>query len=405
MKRLIFINRFFFPDQSASSQLLSDLAFYFAETGTEVHVITSRQLYEFPQARLPAREIVRKVQVRRVPVTRFGRATLLGRGIDYLSFYLSTWRMLLAITTDGDIVIAETDPPLVSIVAMRAAQRRGASLVNWLQDIYPEVAIQLGVRFLRGPILRCITHLRDRALKVAAANVVIGNSMAEQLRSRGVNSDRIHVVPNWTDDEEISSVRHSDNPLRREWGLEDKFVVGYSGNLGRAHEFHTVLHAAERLKIHSQIVFLLIGGGQQFRALARCVKDRNLDRSFRFLPYQHRSLLKHSLCVPDVHWISLKPEAEGLIFPSKFYGIAAAGRPVIAIAARDGEIARLVQEHGCGLVVEPGNSRALADSLVALSKDAGCVVEMGRRARAMLEAHFARRQAFARWRSVLENIA
>jgi glycosyltransferase involved in cell wall biosynthesis len=90
--------------------------------------------------------------------------------------------------------------------------------------------------------------------------------------------------------------------------------------------------------------------------------------------------------------------------PSKFYGIAAAGRPIIAITAKDGEIARLVEEHACGLVIEPGNAGALADALLALSSDTPRLSAMGGRARAMLDAHFTRRQAFERWVQVIENV-
>ena len=105
-----------------------------------------------------------------------------------------------------------------------------------------------------------------------------------------------------------------------------------------------------------------------------------------------------------MHWISLKPALEGLIVPSKFYGIAAAGRPMIAITARDGEIARLVREHSCGLVIEPGQADTLAAALVQLSTDAPSLAAMGVRARAMLDARFTRRHAFDRWSDVLDRV-
>jgi colanic acid biosynthesis glycosyl transferase WcaI len=181
--------------------------------------------------------------------------------------------------------------------------------------------------------------------------------MAEKVRALGVSADRIRVVPNWSDDDQITPVPPAANPLRREWKLEDKFVVGYSGNLGRAHEFDTILAAAERLKDHPQIVFVIIGGGHRFEELARCVQDRGLAPNFRFQPYQDDAVLKYSLSLPDVHWISLRPELEGLIVPSKVYGIAAAGRAIIAITAKTGEIAPLVEQYKCGMVVEPGNVR------------------------------------------------
>jgi colanic acid biosynthesis glycosyl transferase WcaI len=404
MKRLFFLNRYFHPDHSATSQLLSDLAFHLAASGWQVHVITSQQRYDDPGSRLPAKEIVNGINVFRVPTTHFGRAVLLGRGFDYLSFYASAWRALRGLVKRDDILVAMTDPPLVSIVAMQAAKRRGAHLVNWLQDIYPEVAVQLGISALRGPIGSGLSYLRDKTLRTAAANVVVGQRMRETIASLDIATDNIHVVHNWSDDEQIYPVSNADNPLRREWGLDDKFVVGYSGNLGRAHEFDTVLGASERLRHDPRIVFVFIGGGHRMDELAGLVKTRGLDATFRFIPYQDRTLLKHSLCVPDIHWISLKPAVEGMIVPSKFYGIAAAGRPMIAITARDGEIAQLIQEHKCGLVIEPGQAAALAEAIARLSSDAQLLATMGARARAMLDANFTRRQALDRWRDVLDRV-
>jgi colanic acid biosynthesis glycosyl transferase WcaI len=404
MTKIIFANRFFAPDHSATSQLLSDLAFHLAACGNDVRVLTSRQRYDQPQASLPETETIGGVLVYRLATTRFGRSALLGRSLDYCSFYLSMWRAALALAERGDILVAKTDPPLLSVVAMTVARRRGLRLVTWQQDLYPEIATLLGLPFIKGPLGRALARLRDRSLRAAAANVVVGDRMAERVRSCGIPPDRIHVIPNWCDDEEIRPVARCGNPLRREWGLEDRFVVGYSGNLGRAHEFETMLGAAERLRDQPSIVFLLIGGGNQFDELRRRVKQRRLDGLFRFVPYQERAVLRNSLGVPDLHWISLKPELEGVIFPSKLYGIAAAGRPIIAIAAEDGEIGGLVRSYDCGVVIAPGDAAALAIALRDLSKDRCRLAAMGRRAREMLETHFTRRQAFARWRELLAAI-
>src|SRR5258705_13034627 len=126
MKRLIVLNRYFFPDYSATSQILSDLMFHFSATGVDVHVITSKQLYDDPERQLPAEEIVDGVSVHRVSTTKFGRAGLVGRAVDYLSFYASARRLIRIMLQPGDVLMAMTDPPLISILAMRAAQRRGA---------------------------------------------------------------------------------------------------------------------------------------------------------------------------------------------------------------------------------------------------------------------------------------
>lgn len=404
MRRLIFVNRFFFPDHSATSQILSDLAFHLAGTGREVHVVTGAQVYDDPRASLPAHEIIRGVCVRRVASTRFGRTGLFGRLIDYGSFYLSAWRSLAGLARRDDVIVAETDPPLISVVAMAAARRSGARLVNWLQDVYPEIAVELGVPLVRGPVAAALAALRTRSLQRAEATVVVGDLMRKRIRSFGIPAARIHTIPNWCDDEDIRPVAREHNPLREAWGLENKFVVGYSGNLGRAHEIGTVLSAAEQLRGDPRMLFLMIGGGKLFDELTRAVAARGIESLFRFVAYQDPTALKYSLTVPDLHWISLEPALEGLIVPSKFYGIAAAGKPMIVIGAADGELGRLVRRHACGVVIAPGDGAALAATLSRLSRDAAALADLGARAREMLDTHFARAKAFARWQELLEAL-
>lgn len=405
MNRLFFLNRYFFPDHSATSQILSQLALHLTESGHDVHVITSRQLYDDPVARLPAEETDRGVKIHRLLGTRLGRSGLLSRSVDYFSFYISAWRLLLAVTDRDDILVTMTDPPLLSILGMHIARRRRLRVINWLQDIYPEVASELGVPFVRGPVSTLLRYARDASLRAADANIVVGNLMAEKLRQLGVASERIKVIPNWCNDETIVPVDAAGNPLRTQWQLQENFVVGYSGNLGRAHEFDTILAASEHFRNDPNIIFLFIGGGHRSDELVRRVKAKDLSHKFRFLPYQRDEDLKYSLSVPDVHWISLRPELEGLIVPSKVYGIAAAGRPIIAVTARNGEIASLVRKYDCGVVVDPGNSDELARVITDLSRNVTTREAMGRRARAMLEANFTRQHSFKNWTRVVDHVA
>jgi colanic acid biosynthesis glycosyl transferase WcaI len=402
MRRLIFINRFFAPDHSATSQILSDLAFDLAGAGREVCLVTSRQIYDDSKAALPQREAINDVDVHRVASTAFGRAALIGRAIDYASFYRSVRRCLDELVRPGDIVIAKTDPPLMSVVARPVARRNGARLVNWLQDIYPETAVELSVPFMRGPIAASLAALRNVTLREAAATVVVGDLMARKVEALGAPAERIHVIPNWCNDEDI--VAPADNPLRQEWNLADKFVLGYSGNLGRAHEFATVLAAAERLRDEPRVAFLMIGGGKRFAELSAAVQTRGLAGAFRFLPYQARMLLSYSLGAADVHWVSLDPRLEGLIVPSKFYGIAAAAKPIIVIGDPNGELGRLVQRNACGFAITPGDGEALTAALRQLLDAPQTVSEMGARARQMLDAQFTRRQGLARWRRLLDQL-
>jgi glycosyltransferase involved in cell wall biosynthesis len=403
MSRLIFVNRFFYPDYSATSQILSDLAFHLAAAGGEVHVITSRQSYDNPKASLPGREAIKGVQVHRVASTEFGRGTLAGRALDYLSFYHSIRSRLGEIARPKDIVVAKTDPPLTSVIALAPVRRTGAHLVNWLQDIYPETAINLDVPLLRGPIGNVLAAQRNRSLRQAVATVVVGERMGRRAVALGAGIEQIEVIPNWCDDENITPIAAAENPLRQAWGLADKFVFGYSGNLGRAHEFATVLAAAERLRDEPRIVFLMIGGGKRFVELRDIVEERCLG-SFRFVPYQERSMLPYSLGVADAHWLSLNPKLEGLIVPSKFYGIAAAGRPIVVIGDKGGELAPLVEKYGCGTAIAPSEADMLAETLRRWSREPATVAQMGERARRMLDSRFTRQHGLKRWSDLLDRL-
>jgi colanic acid biosynthesis glycosyl transferase WcaI len=404
MARLIFLNRYFFPDHSATSQILSDLTFHLAAIGHDVHVIASRQIYDQPDATLSTSEIINTVNVHRVASTRFGRTALPGRALDYLSFYRSVRRRLDQIVQPGDIVVAKTDPPLLSVAVAPVIRRRRARLVNWLQDVYPETAIVLGVPLLRGPGGAALVSLRNRSLRQSAATVVVGELMARRIERLGVAPARIHVIANWCDDQTITPMTQPNNPLRDAWQLGGKFVIGYSGNLGRAHDFATVLVAAEQQRRQSHIVFLVIGGGKGFDDLARAAKARGLENSFCFQGYQPDAMLPYALGVPDVHWLSLKPSLEGLIVPSKFYGIAAAGKPMIMIGDPEGEIGRLVRRHNCGIVVAPGDSARLADALKGWSEQPQVLRAMGERSREMLEEQFTRRRALDEWGRVIAEL-
>ena len=285
----------------------------------------------------------------------------------------------------------------------RVARYRDAHLVNWLQDLYPEVAGAVGVPLMNGIVGHGLAALRNRSLRRARANVAISTGMAERLHRLGLPPYRIAVIANWSDDETIRPLARADHPLRRAWQLEDKFVVGYSGNLGRTHDVETVLTAADRLRQRTDIVFVFIGGGTQFDAIKRRIGRTGLSATVRFFPYQEREALPLSLTLPDLHWLSLRPALEGLIFPSKFYGIAAAGRPVLALAGADGEIARLLERHGGGVTVEPDDADKLTQTIVELAGAPVRCEAMGRRARAMLDGQFSRRAALAQWEGTLDN--
>jgi colanic acid biosynthesis glycosyl transferase WcaI len=412
-RRLILLNRFFYPDHAPTGELLSALAFALVRRGFNVEVITSRLRYDDATATLRPRENIHGVKIWRVWTSKRGRQNLFGRSFDYLSFYLSAGWRLLRIARSGDIIIAKTDPPLLSVMVAPIAWLRGSRLVNWLQDIFPEVAEALNVGGgLGGLAFRVARPLRTWSLQAADTNVVVGQGMAARLLAQKVPRERIRVIENWADGELIVPVAPAENELRQSWGLKDRFVVGYAGNLGRAHELDTVVEAMTLLQeratrvtddVAGRVSFAFIGGGAQFPKLEREVSQRGL-RNALIRPYQPRHRLAQTLGVADLHLVSLNPQLEGLIVPSKFYGIAAAGRPILYIGSPNGELARLIQEIGIGFPIAPGDGAMLMARILHLASDPALCARMGLRARDAFERRWDKGHAVAKWEEVLSAV-
>jgi glycosyltransferase involved in cell wall biosynthesis len=400
MARIVFVNRYFHPDVSATSQMLADVAFGLAREGHEISVICSRQLYDDPTHVLPARETVRGVTVRRLGTTRFGRAALAGRALDYLSFYASLLAQLPFVVRRGDFLVTKTDPPLLSIPCGLVARLRGARLVNWLQDVFPEVAQELGVARMPGWAMRALQQARDWSLRGAHANVVIGEQMRRYFLGRDIDACRLHVIENWSDPAIVRPLPSATSELRATLDAGDAFILGHSGNLGRAHDVDTLLAAADLLR-EEPFVFLIVGGGAGLASLRRGVEARGLGDRFRFLPYQPRERLADTLAAADVHLVSLQPCLEGFIVPSKIYGILAAGRPALFIGARDGAVGTLLDANGCGFTIEPGNPSQLARAARRLASDPALAAEMGRRAAELHQRRHTVDAALGRWQEII----
>ena len=233
----------------------------------------------------------------------------------------------------------------------------------------------MGLRLARGPVGGALRAVRNASLRGAEMNVVLSRAMAARLAASGVPRPRLTVIPNWADGERIRPLAPRHNPLRAAWGLGDRFVVGYSGNLGCAHAVEPLLELIALLADEPGLAFLFIGAGAGYRPLRAALAARGLENVV-FRPYQDQALLPQSLTVPDVHLVTLRPEWEGLVVPSKLYGALAAGRPVVFIGDPEGDVARIVRD-GPGLVARPDAMPALAAELRALRRDPARLARMG----------------------------
>jgi colanic acid biosynthesis glycosyl transferase WcaI len=201
------------------------------------------------------------------------------------------------------------------------------------------------------------------------------------LRGAGVTEEKIAVVPNWATASWVEARPASDAPrsLRSEWGLEGKLIVAYSGNFGRVHDLFPILAVAERLKSDSAIAFVMIGGGAQREGLQDAARSRGLT-NVHFQPSQPRARLAETLALGDVHLVTLRRGCERYVFPSKLYGIAAVGRPVIFIGPRESQIAQQIEDNEFGYAFASGETGLIADAIRRLHLDPDARERLGRAA-------------------------
>ncbi len=392
---LCFVNRFYWPDEPATAQLLTDLAEALAAKGWSVRVITSMPNH----FKSPSTEERNGVEIHRIPARRFKGSGLILKALSFLSFTRSALREIEARLQPGDVLVMMTDPPLLGMFATGLARRRGARLVHWVQDIYPEIAIKVGAaRFLgifRGK--------RDQSWKQADACVLPGQDMAAFVHAHGVSPERILVSPNWAPAGLSVQPAGAADMLRREWGLVGKFVIMYSGNLGRVHDLHPVLAMAENLKAERDIVFLFVGNGAQRARLQATAARRGL-KNVIFKPAQPRLRLATTLALADIHLVTLLTGCQQLVFPSKLYGIAAVGRPVLSIGPKQSELAKIIEGRGFGRAFTRHDTAACVQTILHLRHAPSDCLRMGKSAAAYAQETGGLAAAVSSWDQLLTRL-
>jgi glycosyltransferase involved in cell wall biosynthesis len=394
--RLLFLNQYYRPGVEATATLLAELCEDLA-ADHDVTVVTGRL---HGQPHLPTDEVLNGVRVLRTRSTAFDRTQLHRRAVNYGTFMADS--LLLALGSERpDVVACLTDPPMIGDVGLLVARRFAVPLVVISEDVFPEIAVEL--RRLENPIVvglldRMVDHYLQRADRVVA----IGETMRRRLAAKGVAEEHLTVIENWVDTRAIVP-RPRPTAWAREQGLDGTFVVMHSGNVGHAQDLETLVRAGSFLRDLEDLRIVIIGSGARSQAVQNLA--RRLDvANVVFLPYQPRELLSESLSTADLHFVGLAKGLSGFVVPSRVYGIMAAGRPLLAGVDEDSETARLVEAHGCGVVVKPGRAELVAGVIRDAHADGLPLDEMGAKGRVYVEREADREVAFARYRALFREV-
>jgi colanic acid biosynthesis glycosyl transferase WcaI len=399
--RLLVLNRSYWPDAEATGQLLTELCEDLA-TRFDVTVIAGQpnQNPEGADYQRTGWQERHGVRIRRVWNTRFTKSFLPGRAVNLISYLCAAcWAALWA--PRPDLVVVETDPPLLAFLGRLLQLWHRARLVVYLQDLYPDVAVALG-KLREGFLARTLRRLLRAVYRRADRVVVLSRDMQSLLVAWGLDAEQIECLPNWIDTNLVRPC-HGRNAFRARHQLDDRFVVMYSGNMGLCQRLEDVIVAAQRLADQRQVEFVLVGDGASRAALEQMARDLRLTQ-VRFLPYQPKGSLAESLSAADLHLLPVDPRVIACLMPSKLYGILAAGRPVLAVAPAGCELAEIVRHEGVGRVVTPGCPDELAAAIAWAVAHREELEAMGLAARRLAVDRYDRRTLTTQFAKMIDSV-
>ena len=401
--RVLMINQVFYPDVAATAQHGHDLAQYLVANGHQVTAITSRSFYGAKGASLPRNETVDGIEIRRVGQSFFGKSSIIARVADFVYFYMAA--TIKAITLPKhDVVICFTTPPFLGVAGWLLRLLKGTKCVNWVMDLFPDLPVVCGVVKENSLRTRFLEHLNRWCMRRANVNVVLGRCMRDRVIAKGIDPEKVRMIGVWSDQEEVSPIDPEHNHYREQWAIGDRMLVMYSGNYGLGHDVYTFLNAALELKDDDRIRFAFVGGGKKKGQVEEFVREHQLEKTCTLAPFQPRAQLDELLSAGDIHLASLLEGNEGIMVPSKLFGILAVGRPALFIGSDRSEIARVIAENDCGSTIRQGDSDELVRVILRYADHPEERRAAGERARqALIREHSTTIRCKA-WLDLLEEI-
>jgi glycosyltransferase involved in cell wall biosynthesis len=345
--QLTVLTQFFPPDYAATGQLVEELTRSFCRNNIGVHVFTGQPGYAFDSQVAPKQEIVHGVRVYRSRTSRLWPRRIRGRAIGGVLYCIRSFFKLLHPHYRKALLLVTTEPPYLPVVAYLMHWLFNQPYVCLLYDLYPDVAVTLGVVPESSMIVKFWRWLNRLTWRHAKAIVVLSPTMKQRIVDICPEaSGKIEVIHNWADPNLIRPIPKTENWFAHQHGLDQVFTVLYSGNMGRCHDMDTIMAAAIELR-HEPVRFVFIGDGAKRRPCVELAQQQQLTNCL-FLPYQPKQNLPFSLTACDLSLVSIDRDVEGLVAPSKFYGCLAAGRPIAAICEPHSYLRGMLADGQCG---------------------------------------------------------
>ncbi len=376
-RTILIISQVYPPDAAAVGQHFHDVAAALVKRGRPVRVITSARGYDDPTKVYPARETRDGVEIRRLPLSSFGKVSIPMRLLAQMLFLVQAILHGLFTPNLGALFVS-TSPPMCAAGALVIRALRRVPLTYWVMDVNPDQVIELGKMKSNALPCRVMRAFQRAVLKRAKDVVVLDRFMGERINRMRDVTENLSIIPPWAHDDVLESIEHDANPFRAEHGLAGKFVVMYSGNHGFSTPVTTVLDAAVRMQDRDDLVFAFIGGGVGKDDVRRTISELD-PGNILDLPYQPLESIKFSLSAADLHVVTVGPDVVGVVHPCKIYGAMAVARPILLVAPNPCHVSDLIETHDIGWHVNH-------DDVDACVKAIEAAIEVGETRRSQMGA-------------------
>jgi glycosyltransferase involved in cell wall biosynthesis len=400
MPKLLLVEQYFFPEGWGGAEIPRDIAIGLREAGFEVDVLCSKDQYA-PMAEQESEDPVsRGIRIFRVP-------RIFPGPVHRLKLVRIVWFCLYALPRllfhrGVDLYATQTNPLFIVPTVAIAASLRGKPFVIIAQDLYPEALFVSGHSRSGSLLGRGLERLFSWSYRRATRIVALGSFMRRRILEKGVPENRVRIISNWATGD-IRWVNARENPLRSEWGLADRFVVLYSGNLGAGHEFETFLEGVRRAVFAGvDAVVVFIGDGVRLPEVRAIVPALGLSDRVIFKSYVPATVLPFSLGIADLAVVTLRRGFEGIIVPSKLLGYMARAIPALYIGP-DSDIAEMIRDADCGACCPPGDAAGVADVLRRAASDRTVLRQWGENGRRCYAARFARELALRQYVALMRE--
>lgn len=359
------------PELTGIAVYNTEMCEYLTGAGHKIIVFTGFPYY--PQWRVEERyrkklfitENCRGVKIRRSYLYVPPKVTPKTRILHELSFIISSFLNLL-FSGCPDIVIVVSPPLLLGISAYIVSKLKKVPFIFHIQDLQPDAAVKLGM-IKKGKFINILYKIERFIYKKASLVSVIGPGMRERVISKGVPEEKVILFPNWVDTDFIVPLSKR-NRFRQMYGLDNKFVVLYAGNIGVKQGLEIILDVASLMENIKDITFLIVGDGAQKRFLVKKAKELKLANA-RFLSPQPREFLPEMLSAADISLVIQRAAVIDFAMPSKLLGILASGRTAVVSVDEKSELSKVVKKANCAIIVQPGDAIQLRDAVLKLYKD------------------------------------